>query len=396
MGRPHRSPFFFGSVQMLKGRAACLRGIALRIVAMEPTPNPNSMKLTLDEALPVGVILQFTAEDAHAAPPYMQQLLRIEGVRSVFQVADFIALERSPLASWREILAGARQVLESAVAAPPEGMEATGRVTVLLQMFRGLPMQIKLLSGTREVRVPLPERFKQAALQAAQASTDFLAERKWVDRGIRYGEMEEIGAEVAAEVAAAYDEDRLAGLLAKALLQPPGAPEPPRESLAPAEVARRLAEPDWRRRYAALEQLEPAPEALPVIVSAAGDANASVRRLAVVYLGDIAGDAVVPHLVAALKDPSAAVRRAAGDCLSDLGDPAAIAPMCEALQDPSKLVRWRAARYLYEVGDPSALPALEAAAAQDPEFEVALQARMAIERIESGGTGVEPAWKRLM
>lgn len=354
------------------------------------------MKLTMDQPLPAGVTLHFTAEDAAAAPGYIQQLLRIEGVRSVFQVTDFIALERAPLADWRAILAGAREVLESSEAAAPPEMEATGRISVLLQMFRGLPMQIKLLSGTREVRMPLPPRFKQAAMQAAaQTQADFLAERKWVDRGVRYGDMDEIGAEVVEEVSAAYDEERLAGLLAQALQQPGEAAAQAPEALEPAEVARRLADPDWRRRYAALEQLEPSAEALDVVVTAARDANPSVRRLAVVYLGDIGGEAVVPHLVAALKDGSAAVRRAAGDCLSDLGDPAAIGPMCAALQDPSKLVRWRAARYLYEVGDASALPALQAAT-QDSEFEVGLQARLAIERIESGGNAVEPAWKRLI
>lgn len=258
-------------------------------------------------------------------------------------------------------------------------------------------MQIKLISGTRQIRVALPERFGRAAARVAdEAVTDFLAERRWVDRGVRYGEMEEIGGEVAEEIAATYDEERLQQLLASALQQEgPGEAAPAQEPLPPDVVAAGLLDPDWRKRYAALERLEPADESLGVIRQALADANPSVRRLAVVYLGEIGGDAVLPDLINALQDDSAAVRRAAGDCLSDLGNPGATMAMAQALQDPSKLVRWRAARYLYEVGQPEALPALYEAQ-NDAEFEVALQVRMAIERIEAGKGTVEPAWKKML
>jgi HEAT repeat protein len=67
--------------------------------------------------------------------------------------------------------------------------------------------------------------------------------------------------------------------------------------------------------------------------------------------------------------------------------------MTEALKDPSKIVRWRAARFLYEVGDSSALPALRAAV-NDPEFEIRLQVKLAIERIESGNEQIVPAWQK--
>ncbi|MCG0041259.1 HEAT repeat domain-containing protein, partial [Escherichia coli] len=73
------------------------------------------------------------------------------------------------------------------------------------------------------------------------------------------------------------------------------------------------------------------------------------------------------------------VRRTAGDCLSDIGDPQAIPAMIKSLSDSSKLVRWRAAMFLYEVGDESAIEALRAAE-DDPEFEVSLQVKMALER----------------
>ena len=58
------------------------------------------------------------------------------------------------------------------------------------------------------------------------------------------------------------------------------------------------------------------------------------------------------------------------------------------------LVRWRAARFLYETDDESTLSALRAGA-KDPEFEVRMQIRLAIERIESGDSGEGPIWQQM-
>ena len=50
--------------------------------------------------------------------------------------------------------------------------------------------------------------------------------------------------------------------------------------------------------------------------------------------------------------------------------------------------------FLYEVGDESALEALKAAE-DDPEFEVSLQVKMAIERIEHGEEAKGSVWKQM-
>ncbi|WP_394298033.1 HEAT repeat domain-containing protein [Gordoniibacillus kamchatkensis] len=102
----------------------------------------------------------------------------------------------------------------------------------------------------------------------------------------------------------------------------------------------------------------------------------------------------LPYLYRALRDKTPAVRRTAGDTLSDIGDPAAIPAMTGALRDDNKLVRWRAARFLYEVGDETAVPALREAA-DDPEFEVRLQARLALERIEGGRAAEGSVWQQM-
>ena len=68
--------------------------------------------------------------------------------------------------------------------------------------------------------------------------------------------------------------------------------------------------------------------------------------------------------------------------------------MSKGLQDKSRIVRWRAAMFMYEVGDERVLPALKAAE-NDPEFEVQLQIKMAIERIEGGEEAKGSVWKQM-
>ena len=69
-------------------------------------------------------------------------------------------------------------------------------------------------------------------------------------------------------------------------------------------------------------------------------------------------------------------------------------PIAATLTDSNKLVRWRAARFLFELGDESTLPALRAAD-DDPEYEVRMQVRQAIERIEGGHDARGSVWQQM-
>jgi len=385
----------------------------VKLVSIEPTPSPNSMKLNLDETLPRGVKFTYTKENADRAPDIIRRLLAVEGVRSVFHTADFMAVDRQPKSDWQPILAQVREIFGEGGAAPTAGgteesgtsaVRETanepdyGEVRVMVQMFRGIPIQVRVNNGREERRAALPERFGEAVLKATVSNPFLIKERKLHDYGVRYGELDDILDEVVREIDAAYDEERLDSLVTQALAAAPGeAQEAASEGvkrLTMEEIARRLDDPDWKTRYAALERLEPSRDTLPLLVKALRDENTSIRRLATVYLGDVKHPDALPHLFAALQDEAASVRRTAGDTLSDLGDPAAIGPMIKALGDRNKLVRWRAARFLYEFGDESALEALRAAQ-DDPEFEVRLQVRMAIERIESGHEAAGSVWQQM-
>ncbi|GIP54584.1 MULTISPECIES: virulence factor [Paenibacillus] len=372
----------------------------MKIVFIEPTPSPNSMKLHLDETLEPGIRKTYTQDNARSAPTWIRQMLNIPGVKSIFHTADFIALDRKGSADWAAILSevqeqfGQEQV-ESAW--DPEAAEAAGygEAQVFVQFFRGIPMQIRVKSGTREERISLSQRFVSAVTEVASAT--LIKERKLSDYGVRYGELEEIAREVEQELEAAFPPDRLEAIQAQAIAHGRSEAEfvEQRRALSLDEVRERMKDADWHVRYAGLEALQqPGPEALPLLADAVRDPQMQVRRLAVVYLGDVRTPEAMTLLFEAMRDSSAAVRRTAGDTLSDIGDPSATEPMIAALSDKSKLVRWRAARFLYEVGTDQALEALRAAV-DDPEFEVGLQARMAVERIESGEQAAGTVWQQM-
>lgn len=370
----------------------------MKIVSIEPTPSPNTMKLNMDESLPGRETRNYNIKTKQEAPEYARELLEIDGVKGLYHVADFIALERDGKVDWQSILPQARLIFGEKQAGSSSAdrqpvTESYGAVNVFVQMYRELPIQIKLTDEDEEKRVGLPQRFMEAAMKAGEASENMIMERKWVEQGARYGKMNEIGENVAEEINAAYDEDRLQNLITRAFHQ-----EDTEESSVAKETINvtkeMLDDPDWKKRYAALDKMDPAFEDLPVLEKALGDSKMSIRRLAVVYLGMIEKPEVLPYLFRALKDKSVTVRRTAGDCLSDLGNPDAIEPMAEALKDPSRIVRWRAAMFLYEVGDESAVEALREAQ-EDPEFEVSLQVKMALERINRGKAAEGSVWKQM-
>lgn len=370
----------------------------LKIKSIEPTPSPNTMKILLDHELPMGKSHNYKKETALDAPPVIQAVLQIEGIKGVYHVADFLAVERNAKYDWKELLPKVRQAFGEDTDQIANTAKAIndhfGEIKVEVQMFKGIPLQVKLTDGTSEKRFGMPDYFLKARENAQLPEDNYILLRKWDHQGVRYGEMDQVGPEVVEELIAAYPTLRLEELVQKAQAaetQLEQKTKPKRRKV----TAGDMSNPDWQVRYQLLEQMDdPDLEDLPMLEKALSDEKPSIRRLATVYLGMIKDQAVLPLLYRALKDKTVTVRRTAGDCLSDLGFPEAQDEMLEALKDPSKLVRWRAAMFLYEVGDEKALSALKAAE-NDSEFEVSMQIRMAIERIEGGEEAKGSVWKQM-
>jgi hypothetical protein len=179
----------------------------MKLISIEPTPSPNSMKLNVDESLPRGRRYSYTVSEAGEAPETLRRLLQITGVRSLFRTADFIALDRKPGADWAAILAEAGQILQlepqaGGAAIGKDSASGYGEALVLVQMYRGIPMQVRVQMAGSEVRSALPQQFGDAVARAAGSA--MIRERKLEEFGVRYGEPEEIAAEIVRELDASY------------------------------------------------------------------------------------------------------------------------------------------------------------------------------------------------
>ncbi|KXH81805.1 virulence factor [Sporosarcina sp. HYO08] len=367
----------------------------MKILAIEPTPSPNSMKILLDTELPQGVGKNYKKEDAETAPHPIADLLNIHGIKGIYHVMDFMAVERIGNVPWETILAEVRAVFNDEETNERASAEQTddhyGEVYVHVQTYKDIPLQVKVFDSHSEARFGLSERFVKAMEEVhSRESVNYILLRKWADYGIRYGEKEEIGQLVVQEIEAAYPDDRLTELIQQANEGQTSTRERGQKvTLEQFDVEQ------WEKRFQLLDQMpDPDLSDLPVLERALDDEKMSIRRLATVYLGMIEDEAVIPYVEKALKDKSWAVRRTAGDCMSDLGFEGFEQAAIEALQDKNKLVRWRAAMFLYETGTEQALPALKEAE-NDPEFEVKLQIRMAIARIAEGEEAKGSVWKQM-
>ncbi|WP_093292890.1 conserved virulence factor C family protein [Thermoactinomyces sp. DSM 45892] len=370
----------------------------MKIVTIEPTPSPNVMKLIIEPSLTNGISYNFRKEQKQSAPEHIRKLLDVEGVKAIFQVADFISVERHPKVDWKQILPDVQRLFGSReeLADDSKGQhmdQAFAEVKIEIQKLKGIPIQVKLTRGTEEKRFGLPERFTTAMMAIQKGVSNYVYERRWLEQSPRYGDLQEIGAQLVEELVAAYSEKRLSMLVDAALH--PEMYQKVKTTFSTEQVRADFSSSEWETRFAALDQWEVALDGLDILEKAIEDPQTSIRRQAVVILGQLEDDRVFPLLMRALEDPSAVVRRTVGDTLSDLGNPIAIPAMCRALSDRNKLVRWRAARYLFEVGDSTAIPALQKAI-HDKEFEVQLQAQIALKRIESGEEASGTVWQQMM
>ncbi|MEK4303352.1 conserved virulence factor C family protein [Oceanobacillus sp. FSL K6-0251] len=375
----------------------------MKIVSIEPTPSPHSMKINVNETLPPDETYNYSNKDDLAqAPEYVQKLFALDGVKNIYRVVDFIALARNPKTPWEELLPKVRNVLGTneafnqtdELSADAEALSETfGEVHVFIQTFLGIPMQVKLEEEDKEERYGLPECFSKSVMEASPASENVIMDRKWEEQHPRYGNMDEIGQDVIEELKASYNQERL-DTLVKLALQTDGNTSKATNYYQHVPIEK-LDNPDWRERYAALDRLDPTLDDLALLEKAIHDEKASIRRLATAYLGMLEDKAALPLLYEALADKAVNVRRTAGDCISDLGFTEAIPNMIETLKDKSRIVRWRGAMYLYEAGDESAIPALEEASAEEPEFEVRMQIQLALERIQGGEKAKGSVWHQM-
>ena len=77
---------------------------------VEPTPNPNAMKFVLG-FVRCHTSKTYTTDDAEA-PEFAKALLALEGVESVFELANFVTINRVDGTPWDQIVPKVRPILE--------------------------------------------------------------------------------------------------------------------------------------------------------------------------------------------------------------------------------------------------------------------------------------------
>ncbi|MDU2098736.1 MAG: virulence factor, partial [Staphylococcus sp.] len=190
----------------------------MEILRVEPTPSPNTMKIVLSNKREDNKSNTFTYIEEQQ-PQFINDLLAIDGVKSIFYVMDFLAIDKEPKSDWEVVLPQITSTLnnESFIDSSHKPDEHYGEIKAEALMFKGIPYQIKLTTTSDESRKQLPDYFVESMLKAQKDGDNVVFLRKWQDLGVRYGDLEEVMNEVYEEIIALYPSEKLASLVQTAL-----------------------------------------------------------------------------------------------------------------------------------------------------------------------------------
>ena len=385
----------------------------MKIINIEPTPSPNTMKVVLDEEKNEMKSETYTSiEDTN--PIFINALLEIEEVTSIFYALNFVSIDKHPKAEWKLVIPKIEETMDrinnsindksdhdntdTHSAQMHQGNEDNTTQTMDLEFkvelltFKEIPYQIKLSNRFNEERIQLSERFLDAVETVTLPHDNVIFMRQWIHFDDRYGNMNEEIDGIREEIEALYSDKQLDDLIKQAKETEYTVPKKEMKKVTLSEFE---AASDWKERLRMLDHFPTPDESdYELLAVALQDEKAQVRRFAVVLLGMIEQTKTLKYLDQALDDKNVSVRRTAGDCISDLGYKEALPIMERALSDKSKLVRWRAAMFIYDEGNSDQLKTLHQHV-DDDAYEVALQVKMAIHRIEGGEDAKGSVWKQI-
>lgn len=85
----------------------------MKVLSVQPTPNPNSMRVELDFELPMSESYNYKKSDADNAVHPAKAVLEVEGVAGVYHVMNFMAVERDPSVEWDMIIPQIEQAINN-------------------------------------------------------------------------------------------------------------------------------------------------------------------------------------------------------------------------------------------------------------------------------------------
>lgn len=75
----------------------------MEIIRIEPTPSPNTMKITVSEEKEDMKSATYR-KASDEAPEFINRVLELEDVTSVFHAMNFISVDKSPKADWETLI----------------------------------------------------------------------------------------------------------------------------------------------------------------------------------------------------------------------------------------------------------------------------------------------------
>ena len=85
--------------------------MAYRVLEVQPTPNPNAIKLVLDRPISDAPV-SFLTPAAGVGHPLAEQLFAVPGVVGVLLLHDFVTINKSAEAKWASIRPRVKKILE--------------------------------------------------------------------------------------------------------------------------------------------------------------------------------------------------------------------------------------------------------------------------------------------
>lgn len=85
----------------------------MKVRHVEPTPNPDALKLIVEKPLLSGGSKSFTSKAGAANDLLAKPLFEIEGITSVFYMSDFVTVNKKYDVPWEELEPRVRQAVEA-------------------------------------------------------------------------------------------------------------------------------------------------------------------------------------------------------------------------------------------------------------------------------------------
>lgn len=131
----------------------------MEILRVEPTPSPNTMKIVLSNKREDNKSNTFTYIEEQQ-PQFINDLLAIDGVKSIFYVMDFLAIDKEPKSDWEVVLPQITSTLnnESFIDSSHKPMNTMERLKLkhlCLKVFHiklnSLRLQMKVVNSCRTI-----------------------------------------------------------------------------------------------------------------------------------------------------------------------------------------------------------------------------------------------------